>query len=87
MTQTGIPWEQLEHEGAWRLAHHALPDPAADAFPTRPEEETPAHGLYFSSLGPLEVRCAEGGFVELGPPQRRALLLRLLAEDCRPVSV
>ncbi|KOT28746.1 hypothetical protein ADK41_35445 [Streptomyces caelestis] len=41
---------------------------------------------FFGVLGPLEVR-GDRGHIDLGPPQRRALLLRLLMEDCRPVSV
>ncbi len=43
-------------------------------------------GPFFGVLGPLEVR-GDRGHLDLGPPQRRALLLRLLMEDCRPVSV
>ncbi|MEV0186038.1 BTAD domain-containing putative transcriptional regulator [Streptomyces sp. NPDC050625] len=48
--------------------------------------ETLSHTPFFGVLGPLEV-CGVRGHRDLGPPQRRALLLRLLAEDCRPVSV
>ncbi|KAF4406598.1 MULTISPECIES: AfsR/SARP family transcriptional regulator [Streptomyces] len=47
---------------------------------------TATHTPYFRSLGPLEV-VGTGGPIGLGPPQRQALLLRLLSEDCRPVSV
>ncbi|MFD9545138.1 hypothetical protein, partial [Streptomyces sp. NPDC060022] len=85
----GTKFKELSHTGVWLPVDHAgnYMDSAHDDIPARSEEDTPPHGLYFSSLGPLEVGCAEGGFVELGPPQRRALLLRLLAEDCRPVSV
>ncbi|PJM91810.1 BTAD domain-containing putative transcriptional regulator [Streptomyces sp. CB01373] len=43
-------------------------------------------GLFFGLLGPLEAR-GERGALDVGPPQRRALLLRLLMEDCRPVSM
>ncbi|MEV2269231.1 hypothetical protein [Nonomuraea africana] len=39
----------------------------------------------FGALGALVVHTPAGP-VELGPPQRRVLLLRLLAEDGRPVS-
>ncbi|HEY5835609.1 BTAD domain-containing putative transcriptional regulator [Streptomyces sp.] len=43
-------------------------------------------GPYVAMLGPLEVRRGGGDLVELGPPQRRVLLLRLLLENNRPVS-
>jgi DNA-binding SARP family transcriptional activator len=57
--------------------------------------ETPAKGshghlsvvadLHFRLLGPLEARRGRTP-LELGPPKRRALLLRLLLENGRPVS-
>lgn len=55
------------------------------------EQGTAAHtrssGTWsFGVLGALEV-SGTAGPVELGPPQRRVLLLRLLAADGRPVSV
>lgn len=43
-------------------------------------------GLFFSVLGPCAAE-GERGPVDLGPPQRRALLLCLLLENTRPVSV
>ncbi|PJE95367.1 AfsR/SARP family transcriptional regulator [Streptomyces carminius] len=42
--------------------------------------------LEFDLLGPLVVRQA-GTAVDLGPPKRRALLIRLLLEDGRAVSL
>ncbi|GGO93267.1 BTAD domain-containing putative transcriptional regulator [Wenjunlia tyrosinilytica] len=62
------------------------------AFGSRPPEyetalDAPAPGRWlFDVLGPLRVH-GPAGSVALGPPQRRVLLLRLLAEHCRPVSV
>jgi DNA-binding SARP family transcriptional activator len=65
-----------------------------DAAPcsTRAEDErtqvNARHGLDMSYhvLGPLEVRRG-GELLDLGPRQRRVLLIRLLLEDGRPVSL
>ncbi|MGI5456430.1 BTAD domain-containing putative transcriptional regulator [Streptomyces sp. CA-249302] len=44
-----------------------------------------AHEMRFGVLGPVEV-LKDGAPLDLGPRQRRLLLLRLLVEDGRPVS-
>ncbi|MFE6358566.1 BTAD domain-containing putative transcriptional regulator [Streptomyces sp. NPDC057806] len=60
--------------------------------PTAHERQAAPHGtgaaLRVDVLGPLRLRW-EGGadVIDLGPPQRRALLLRLLVADACPVSV
>ncbi|MEV0184729.1 AfsR/SARP family transcriptional regulator [Streptomyces sp. NPDC050625] len=60
-------------------------DQAASAVTGTQERPAPRH-LFFRVLGPCEVESASGP-VDLGPPQRRALLLCLLLEDERPMSV
>ncbi|WP_431775932.1 BTAD domain-containing putative transcriptional regulator [Streptomyces cucumeris] len=45
-----------------------------------------AHATRYSLLGPVEV-LRDGTALDLGPRQRRLLLIRLLIEDGRPVSV
>ncbi|MCL7429393.1 AfsR/SARP family transcriptional regulator [Streptomyces sp. YS415] len=48
----------------------------------------PGAPLCVDVLGPLRLRRAgEADVIDLGPPQRRALLLRLLLADACPVSV
>ncbi|MFD7080677.1 BTAD domain-containing putative transcriptional regulator [Streptomyces sp. NPDC059918] len=44
------------------------------------------HSLRFSLLGPLEVRCGDRQ-IDLGPPKRRILLIRLLLSAGQAVSV
>jgi DNA-binding SARP family transcriptional activator len=54
--------------------------------PTHPcEDVSGQETLRCSLLGPLDVR-RDGEPLELGPPKRRALLIRLLIEDGQPVS-
>ncbi|MFJ7078503.1 BTAD domain-containing putative transcriptional regulator [Streptomyces sp. NPDC098781] len=73
------PGRQLQssvgEENASRAGGSGLPGIGRAGAPARPA---------FALLGPLEVRGASGP-VEVGPPQRRVMLLRLLAEDGQPV--
>ncbi|MFI9769619.1 BTAD domain-containing putative transcriptional regulator [Streptomyces sp. NPDC052415] len=60
--------------------------------PTAHERPAAPHGtaaaLRVDVLGPLRLRWAgRADVIDLGPPQRRALLLRLLVADACPVSV
>lgn len=58
-----------------------VPSPAVWLHGPRRSQE-----LFFRVLGPCMAESAQGP-VNLGPPQRRALLLCLLLEQTRPVSV
>ncbi|MDK1474588.1 BTAD domain-containing putative transcriptional regulator [Streptomyces sp. 549] len=54
---------------------------------TRTGEDDPAAALRFGLLGPVEVLRADGSPVDLGPRQRRLLLVRLLTANGRPVPL
>lgn len=62
--------------------HRAARTPQEVSGPPNPPH---AHSMRFCVLGPVEVLHGDV-CLEVGPPQRRLLLVRLLIEDGRPVS-